>query len=66
MKITKVEPLVCDAGWRPWIFVKIETDEGIVGYGECSDNRSPKAVLGCIADLRELIVGDPRVTTSIT
>ncbi|SVE40336.1 uncharacterized protein METZ01_LOCUS493190, partial [marine metagenome] len=30
-----------DAGWRPWIFVKIETDTGITGYGECSDGRNP-------------------------
>ena len=28
VKITNVETLVADGGWRPWIFVKIETDEG--------------------------------------
>ena len=37
MKITNIESFIVDAGWRPWIFVKIETDEGITGYGECSD-----------------------------
>ena len=60
MRIVDVQPLVCDAGWRPWIFVRITTDTGIVGYGECSDNRSPRAVLGCIEDLKSLVVGrDP-------
>ena len=60
MRITDVEALVCDAGWRPWIFVKVTTDRGIVGYGECSNNRSPRAVLGCIDDLREIVTGrDP-------
>jgi L-alanine-DL-glutamate epimerase-like enolase superfamily enzyme len=61
MKITRVEPLHCDAGWRPWTFVKIETDEGLTGYGECSDNRSPRAIAGCVRDLVHLLVGqDPR------
>ncbi len=61
MKITNVETLICDAGWRPWSFVKIQTDDGITGYGECSDNRSPRATAGCVEDLRSLLLGqDPR------
>ncbi|MDP6417320.1 MAG: mandelate racemase/muconate lactonizing enzyme family protein, partial [Gammaproteobacteria bacterium] len=61
MKIVSVTPIVCDAGWRPWIFIRITASDGTVGYGECSDNRSPHAVLGAIEDFRELIVGrDPR------
>ena len=31
MKITNIETLIVDAGWRPWMFVKVETDEGITG-----------------------------------
>ena len=61
MQITGVEALHCDAGWRPWTFVKIQTDEGLTGYGECSDNRSPRAVAGCVEDLAGLLIGqDPR------
>lgn len=61
MKITKVETLHCDAGWRPWSFVKIQTDEGITGYGECSNPRSPHGVAGCVRDLEGLLLGqDPR------
>ena len=26
MKIARVEALHCDGGWRPWTFVRIETD----------------------------------------
>ena len=29
MKITNIENFIVDAGWRPWGFVKVETDEGI-------------------------------------
>ena len=34
------ETLIADGGWRPWIYVKIETDQGVTGYGECTDPRS--------------------------
>ena len=61
MKITRVEALHCDAGWRPWTFVRLETDGGLVGWGECSDDRSPHGIAGCVRDLADLLIGqDPR------
>jgi L-alanine-DL-glutamate epimerase-like enolase superfamily enzyme len=61
MKITSVETLLCSGGWRPWQFVKIQTDEGITGYGECSNGRTPKGIAGTVADLSPFLVGhDPR------
>jgi L-alanine-DL-glutamate epimerase-like enolase superfamily enzyme len=61
MKVTDIQTFVVDAGWRPWIFTKITTDEGITGYGECSDGRSPRGVVGTIEDLKPLVIGkDPR------
>ena len=60
MKITKVEPFLVDGGWRPFIFVKVETDEGITGWGECTDPRSPNGVVGTIKDLTPALIGrDP-------
>jgi L-alanine-DL-glutamate epimerase-like enolase superfamily enzyme len=62
MKITKVEPILCDGAWGIWIFIKIQTDEGITGYGECSDHAGCTwGVLGCIRDLEGVLLGkDPR------
>ena len=61
MKVTNVETYVVDAGWRPWIFVQIDTDQGITGFGECSDGRNPKAVVGAIQDMKPLLINqDPR------
>ncbi|MEC8913384.1 MAG: mandelate racemase/muconate lactonizing enzyme family protein, partial [Chloroflexota bacterium] len=61
MKITNIETFIVDAGWRPWSFVKVETDEGITGWGECSDGRSPRGVSGTIEDLKPILIGqDPR------
>src|SRR5215213_2209663 len=61
MKITKVEAILCDAGWRPWVFVKVETDDGLVGWGECSDGRTPRSVAAGVLDFEEALIGqDPR------
>ena len=61
MKITGIDTFIVDAGWRPWTFVKIETDEGVTGYGECSDGRSPLGIVGTVEDLKALLIGqDPR------
>ena len=54
MKISSIECAVMDAGWRPWIFVKIETDTGVTGYGECSDGKNPWGVAGTVEDMRYL------------
>ena len=61
MKITNLETFVVDGGWRAWTYVKVETDEGITGWGECSDTRVPNAVAGTVRDLSGVLVGqDPR------
>jgi len=61
MKMTKIEIHHCYAGWRVWSFVKIETDEGITGYGECSNPKAPHGVAGVMRDLEPLLLGhDPR------
>jgi len=60
MKITNIETFIVDAGWRPWIFVKVESDSGLVGYGECSDARTPLGVVGTIHDMSDILIGtDP-------
>ena len=61
MKITGLETFVVDAGWRPWQFVAVRTDEGITGYGECSDGRNPYGVVATVRDFEPVLVGrDPR------
>ena len=61
MKITKIDTYLVDAGWRPWAFVKVSTDEGIVGYGEASCFFTQHSVLGAIEDMKPILIGtDPR------
>ena len=61
MKISEIHTYVVDGGWRPWIFVKVQSDDGITGYGECSDSKNPYGVVGTIEDLKPILIGeDPR------
>ena len=36
MQVTQVTPFLVDSGGsKNWLFVKVETDEGLIGWGEC-------------------------------
>ncbi|WP_342358955.1 mandelate racemase/muconate lactonizing enzyme family protein [Terrarubrum flagellatum] len=43
-------------GSRNWLFVKVVTDEGIVGIGECSG--WPRVIRSAVEDLRGLLIGE--------
>ncbi len=61
MRITAITPIVVNARLRNWVFVKVETDEGLVGWGEASLEWKTRAVVGAIQDLAPFILGeDPR------
>src|ERR1700674_5791617 len=59
MKITRVEPLLFGTeSADDWLFVKISTDEGLVGYGEASN--AARIAVAAVAELGGRLVGlDP-------
>lgn len=67
MKVTKIETFHCNAGWRPWSFIKISTDVGIIGYSECTDSHgSPLGITGVVKDLEPLLLNkDPRAVEKL-
>ena len=67
MKVARLETLFCDAGWRPWIFLKATTDDGLVGWAEITDSHgSPRGLAGIVEDLAPFVVGrDPRAVERI-
>jgi galactonate dehydratase len=45
---------------RPYVFAKLETDAGLIGWGEGTLEGKAASVMACINDFRELIIGaDP-------
>jgi galactonate dehydratase len=60
MKITAIRPYPTWVGTRNQLIVKIETDEGIHGWGESGLSGREKAVVGAIEHYREFLIGrDP-------
>jgi galactonate dehydratase len=58
MRITSVEPLIVDVGSRNWLFVVVETDDGVSGIGEGSLPGHPRAVAAAVEEYREYVVGE--------
>jgi galactonate dehydratase len=61
MRITAVEPLVLGTSWRNLVFIKVKTDEGLYGIGECTLQNREEGVLGYLggAARRHVIGSDP-------
>jgi galactonate dehydratase len=67
MRITRIEDLHCNAGWRDFSFLKISTDEGIVGWSEFMENFGSEGLGTVIGRLGERLIGqDPRPVERIT
>jgi galactonate dehydratase len=61
MKITDLKTFVVGNPWKNWIFIKVYTDEGLVGLGEATGGLATKPNLGDVEELKRLVVGeDPR------
>lgn len=61
MKITSLETMHADAGFRNFDFLKITTDEGLVGWSEYNESFGGMGVTAAIRNLEPIIRGlDPR------
>ena len=59
MKITKIELVVVRVNHRgDWIFVRVHTDEGIVGLGEASHSSNDRLLLQTLLVFEERLLGE--------
>ena len=56
-QIRSVETLACDAGWRNYHFLKIMTEDGIVGWSEYDEGFGAPGVTAAIERLAVRVVG---------
>ncbi len=60
MRIVKIEDLHADGGWRTFSFLKLTTDEGLVGWSEYSETSWSPGLTAVIRKLGEQVTGkDP-------
>jgi galactonate dehydratase len=58
MKIIKIETFKFWVDWCNWLFVKISTDEGIVGWGEASLHGAIESVETAIREFAPHLIGE--------
>ena len=58
MRIVKVERFEADGGWRPFCFVKITTDEGLVGWSEYKEHLWSPGLGEVIRRMAESVIGE--------
>jgi L-alanine-DL-glutamate epimerase-like enolase superfamily enzyme len=59
MKVSGLEILRCDAGWRNHHFLKLTTDEGITGWSEFDEGFGSPGVGAVIERMAGRVVGQP-------
>ena len=60
MRIVEAKTYVVGNPWKNWVFVKLETDEGIYGIGEGTLNGFARTTEACIRELASFYMGmDP-------
>lgn len=60
MKVARIETFRFWAKWKNWLFVKVETDDGLYGWGEASLAGAIEAVEHAVHELGEVLIGqDP-------
>jgi galactonate dehydratase len=66
MKITDVKTYIVGNPWKNWVFIKLETNEGLYGISEATLNAFAKTVEAAIHELKSLYIGmDPFQTELI-
>src|SRR5437763_13252566 len=56
-KVRSIELLACDAGWRNYHFVKLSTEDGIVGWSEFDEGFGSPGVGAAIQRLSARVIG---------
>ncbi len=58
MKITELRTFVVGNPWKNWVFVKVYTDEGLVGVGEATGGMSAKPAEAQVQELARFVIGE--------
>jgi len=59
LKVVKVEPVLLTGvrGAAPWVFVRVETADGIVGWGEATNYPGVRPIASAVTTLSPVVVG---------
>jgi len=58
VKITSIETIPVFGGGRDWVFVRIHTDEGLIGTGEGTLEGRARTIVAAVGELSDYLVGE--------
>jgi galactonate dehydratase len=58
MKIVGIETFMVGAGWKNWLFVRLQTDRGVTGLGEGTLNGFIRTTEAAVRELEHLVIGE--------
>ncbi|MEP7339865.1 MAG: mandelate racemase/muconate lactonizing enzyme family protein [Acidobacteriota bacterium] len=60
LKIVKVEPVLLTGvrGYGPWLFVRVETSDGVVGWGEGTNFPGVQPIAQAVKNLSSVVIGE--------
>jgi galactonate dehydratase len=57
MRISDIKTYLVGNPWKNWLFVRVETDEGVVGIGEGTLGHLSRTVEAAVRELKPLVIG---------
>ena len=66
MRITELKTFLVGNPWKNWLFVKLHTDEGVVGFGEATGGLETKPIEAQLHEISRFVIGeDPLCPTRL-
>ena len=57
-EITDVETYVVANPWKPWVFVRLETEQGVTGLSEATAHGKPRTVAAAVEEMSDFFIGE--------
>jgi galactonate dehydratase len=58
LRITDVETYIVANPWKPWVFVRLGTNQGVHGLAEATAHGKPQTVAAAMQEMRDFFIGE--------
>lgn len=58
MRITGLKTIICGNPWKNWLFVRLETDEGLTGLAEATGGLETRPIEAQLREIGRFIIGE--------
>ena len=63
LQISDVKTYAVANPWKPWVFVRVETNQGVTGIGEATLPRNPQTIVAAIEEEKPHYIGEDPFNT---